>query len=91
MPASARPSAVLAPDPVDEGARGRRAGDPGDRPATADPERLPDSQGNPALDPAAGGPWGGRLVDDRRVGQTHLVVGRRRACPWPLSWLPALP
>jgi hypothetical protein len=53
-----------------------------------DPSRIPDFQGDPTLDHAKGGPWGGRLVDYHRVGDTHLVVMLGRACPWPLSWLP---
>jgi hypothetical protein len=61
-----------------------------DRPLTADPSRLPDFQGDPTLDHAAGGPAGGVLVDYQRVGRTPMVVVIRRDCPWPLSWLPDL-
>ncbi|WP_152051002.1 serine/threonine protein kinase [Tautonia marina] len=55
-----------------------------------EPSQLPDFQGNPDLDHAVTGPWGGRLVDYHRVGQTHMIVKRSRGCPWPLSWLPKI-
>jgi serine/threonine-protein kinase len=55
-----------------------------------EPSHLPDFQGNPDLDHATAGPWGGRLVDYHRVGQTHLIVRLSRQCPWPLSWLPKI-
>jgi hypothetical protein len=66
----------------------RYAGVQSDRPAIAEVDRVPDFQSDSALDHATAGPWGGRLVDYCRVGRTHLVVVRRRPCPWPLSWLP---
>lgn len=62
--------------------------DRNDQPFKVDPSRLPDFQGNPKLDKATAGPWGGQLVDYHRVGETHMVVEMRRKCPWPLSWLP---
>ena len=63
----------------------RYQGKPGDYPPdTFDPSGLPDFVG----DHAAEGPWGGRLVDYYRVGETHMIVKLTRRCPWPLSWLP---
>jgi hypothetical protein len=67
----------------------RYLGKPRDRAVERlDPSRLPDFQGDPRLIHAAEGPWGGRLVDYHRVGETHMIVKRTRRCPWPLSWLP---
>jgi hypothetical protein len=34
------------------------------------------------------GPSGGNVVEYRRVGSTNMIVVSKRACPWPLSWLP---
>jgi hypothetical protein len=63
----------------------RYLGKPGDSPVeTLDPTQLPDFLG----DHAAEGPWGGRLVNYHRAGETRMIVRRTRRCPWPLSWLP---
>jgi serine/threonine-protein kinase len=66
----------------------RYTGDRADRPLVTEPSRLPDFQGNPALDHATRGPAGGVLVAYQRVGRTPMVVVLSRRCPWPLSWLP---
>jgi serine/threonine-protein kinase len=59
-----------------------------DEPLTFDPSVLPDFQGKPPRAHAIAGPWGGKLTDYHRVGDTNMVVVMRRKCPWPLSWLP---
>ena len=60
------------------------------QPLTLDQSVLPDFQGTPALAHATAGPWGGKLVDYHRVGETSMVVVMTRRCPWPLSWLPGI-
>ena len=66
----------------------RYDGSRNDHPDEIDPSLLPDFQGIPTLNHASRGPEGGRLIDYHRVGETPMIVVLRRACPWPLSWLP---
>ncbi len=66
----------------------RYTGDATDRPVGIDASKLPEFGPGVGLDQASRGPWGGRIVDYRRVGRTHMIVVLSRPCPWPLSWLP---